>query len=101
LKSKHKKAVSLPTLSRLLQALDLPRKKSLYSSERDTPRVQQARAEYSQEIERLDVRHLKFVDESGVNLALTRLYGRAPRGQRVVGNTPINYGENVSLRGHF
>src|SRR5918911_1371892 len=28
LKSRHKKAVSLPTLSRLLQALDLPRKKS-------------------------------------------------------------------------
>jgi transposase len=45
------------------------------------------------------VRRLKFVDESGVNLALTRLYGRAPRGQRAVGSTPINYGENVSLIG--
>lgn len=45
------------------------------------------------------MRRLKFVDESGVNLALTRLYGRAPRGQRAVGSTPINYGENVSLIG--
>jgi transposase len=43
------------------------------------------------------VRRYKFVDESGINLALTRLYGRAPRGQRAVGSTPINYGENVSL----
>jgi transposase len=42
---------------------------------------------------------LKFVDESGINLALTRLYGRARPGQRAVGSTPINYGENVSLMG--
>lgn len=43
------------------------------------------------------MRRYKFVDESGINLALTRLYGRARRGQRAVGSTPINYGENVSL----
>ena len=41
----------------------------------------------------------KFVDESGINLALTRLYGRAPRGERAVGSTPINYGQNVTLIG--
>jgi transposase len=45
------------------------------------------------------VRRYKFVDESGVNLALTRLYGRAPRGQRAVGSTPVNYGEKVTLIG--
>jgi hypothetical protein len=73
------------------------KKKSLHSSERDTPRVQQARAEYAQEIKPLAVRGYKFVDESGINLSLTRLYGRAPRGQRAVGSTPINYGEKVSL----
>jgi transposase len=32
-------------------------------------------------------------------LALTRLYGRAPRGQRAQGSTPINYGQNVTLIG--
>jgi transposase len=32
-------------------------------------------------------------------LALTPLYGRAPRGQRAVGSTPINYGQNVTLIG--
>jgi len=47
----------------------------------------------------LDLRRLKFIDESGVNLALTRLYGRAPRGQRAVGSTPINYGQNLTLIG--
>jgi transposase len=28
---------------------------------------------------------------------MTRLYGRAPRGQRVVGNVPRNWGQNVTL----
>jgi transposase len=39
------------------------------------------------------------VDESGVNLAMTRLYGRAPRGVRVVGSVPQNYGPNVTILG--
>lgn len=32
-------------------------------------------------------------------MALTPLYGRAPRGQRAVGSTPINYGQNLTLIG--
>jgi transposase len=42
---------------------------------------------------------LKFVDESGVNLAMTRLYGRAPPGERVRGHVPQNYGQNVTMLG--
>jgi transposase len=42
---------------------------------------------------------LKFVDESGVNLAMTRLYGRAPAGERVVGSVPQNYGPHVTMLG--
>jgi transposase len=40
---------------------------------------------------------LKFIDESGMNLALTRLYGRAAPGVRVVDSVPQNYGQNISL----
>jgi transposase len=40
---------------------------------------------------------LVFVDESGTNLAMTSRYGRAPRGQRVVGVVPRNHGPNVTL----
>jgi hypothetical protein len=47
----------------------------------------------------LDMWRLKFVDESGGNLALTRLYGRAPRGERVVGSVPQNYGQNITMPG--
>ena len=72
-------------------------KKSLHASERDTERVQQARMDYQQLIEPLDLERLKFIDESGVNLAMTRQYGRAPRGERVVGAVPQNYGANVTM----
>jgi transposase len=72
-------------------------KKSLHASERDTERVQQARADYRELIEALDLEHLKFIDESGVNLAMTRIYGRASRGERVVGAVPQNYGANVTM----
>jgi transposase len=42
---------------------------------------------------------LKFVDEAGVNLAMTRLYGRAPTGERVIGSVPQNYGPTVTMLG--
>lgn len=41
--------------------------------------------------------HLRCIDETGMNLALTRLYGRAAPGVRVVDTVPQNYGENISL----
>jgi transposase len=74
-------------------------KKSLHASERDTPRVQHARQDYRRRITTLDLRRLKFVDESSVNLAMTRLYGRAPTGERVLGSVPQNYGPNVTMLG--
>lgn len=40
---------------------------------------------------------LVFVDESGTNLAMTPRYGRAPRGERVVGTVPRNQGANTTL----
>jgi len=75
------------------------KKKSLHASERDSERVQQARNAYQKTVRRLDLKRFKFVDESGINLALTRLYGRAPRGERAIGSAPINYGENITLIG--
>jgi len=59
----------------------------------------QARAAYQQRTATLDLQRMKFVDEAGVNLAMTRLYGRAPRGERSVGTIPLNYGANITLMG--
>ncbi len=38
-----------------------------------------------------------MVDETGTNLAKTPHYGRAPRGERVVGKAPRNHGPNTTL----
>jgi transposase len=43
------------------------------------------------------VRHLKFIDESGVHLGLTRLWGRAAPGERVVDAVPSHSGQHSSL----
>lgn len=40
-----------------------------------------------------------FIDESGVNLSLTRLMARSPKGERARGKRPVNRGKNVSLIG--
>ena len=42
-------------------------------------------------------KNLVFVDESGVNLAMTRLYARSRRGTRAFGSAPRNWGENVTI----
>ena len=45
----------------------------------------------------LDPRRLVFVDECSTNIALTRLYARAPKGERAYGKAPRNWGKNVTL----
>ena len=55
------------------------------------------RTAFREAVEGLDVRRLKFVDESGATLAMTRRYGRATPGQRVVDSVPDNYGTNQTM----
>ncbi len=71
----------------------------MHASERDIPRVQAERRLYRDLSATLDLRRVKFIDESGINLAMTRLYGRAPRGERALGSAPQNYGQNVTILG--
>lgn len=42
---------------------------------------------------------MKFIDESGCNIAMTRRYGRAPFGRRVADAVPKNFGSNVTILG--
>ena len=75
-------------------------KKSLHDSQRDTPRIRRLRHQFKRRItEELSSRlgHLKFIDESGVNLGLTRRFGRARPGQRVVEGTPGDSGAHYTL----
>jgi transposase len=45
----------------------------------------------------LSQQRLIFVDEAGVNTAMTRRFARAPRGERAHDSAPRNYGEQTSL----
>jgi transposase len=48
---------------------------------------------------RVDRRKLIFTDETGFHLALTRAFGRAPRGEHVIGHVAFNRGANHCLIG--
>lgn len=71
----------------------------MYDSQRDTARVQKLRAEPHAQTEAIlqcIVEHLKFLDESGVHLGLTRLCGRAAPGTRVREATPGDSGKHYT-----
>lgn len=72
----------------------------MHDSQRETPRVQRLRRKYLVRIAQVLsplFKHLKFIDESGVNVGLTRLFGRASAGQRVVEATPGHSGTHYTL----
>ena len=76
------------------------KKKSLYDSQRGTPRVKALRQDFqTQFVEGLGelVKRLKFLDESGTNLGLTHLCGRAAPGQRGVEATPGYSGPHYTV----
>jgi transposase len=58
-----------------------------------------ARAAYQQRTATLALRRVQCGDAAGVNRAMTRLYGRAPRGERSVGTIPLNDGAHITLMG--
>jgi transposase len=88
---------SLATISRALSRLGLPRKKKVpRAREQDSPEVQEQRREFCEELAGIDPRRLVFVDECGVNTAMTRTHGRAPAGQRVYADTPGRW-ESITL----
>jgi transposase len=50
--------------------------------------VKRKRSRFQKEVAALDVKHFKFLDESSINIDLTRLHGQAAPGQRAVDSVP-------------
>jgi transposase len=69
------------------------KKKSLAASERR----EEERASWCEQRNEGEAKQWVFVDESGSNIALTPLYGRAPKGQRATESVPRNRGKNTTL----
>ena len=94
------RSVSPAAMGRTLQKLGLTRKKkSLTATEQAEPRIQELRRRYIAYVKTLDPRRLVFLDEAGSHIAMTREYGRAPRGERVQGSVPRNRGEVTTMIG--
>lgn len=74
-------------------------KKTLHASERDSEVHQEARRQYREDITAVKAEDLVFLDETGINIAMTRLYARAPRGERACGSAPKNWKKNVTVLG--
>src|SRR5215218_10195290 len=68
-------------------------KKSLGASERN----EEERSAWRERVKEIDPTRFVFVDECGTNITLTRLYARAPRGERAFGKVPRNWDKNVTL----
>ena len=69
------------------------KKRTVVASERD----EVYRAVWRADLAMIDPTRLVFVDESGTNIAMSPRYGRAPRGERVQGEAPRNWGMNTTL----
>ena len=78
---------------------DYAKKKSLISAEQQDPRVQKEREEWKRKTADVDPRCLKFLDQTNAKTTMTRLYGRAPRGQRVREFVPDGRWKSLTLMG--
>jgi transposase len=93
--------LSLPchisTIARVLRRHGITRKKkTLHAQERERPDVQAHRRAFTAQLATEGPGHLVFVDEFGATTAMTRLYGRAPAGERIEATTPGAW-KNVTL----
>lgn len=69
----------------------------IHAAEQERPDVQERRAWWQATMLDLDPRRLVFLDETAANTKMTRLYGRARRGQRVVGRAPHGHWKTTTF----
>jgi transposase len=83
-----------------VQAQVKRQKKTLIASEQESQRVKDLRFAHRLWSFTIDPRNLIFIDETGIHLEMTRLYGRAPIGERLYDSeAPGARGKNISLIG--
>lgn len=90
--------VSTSTVARLMARLGLTRKKkSKRAAEQDRPDVKAAREVWPEVVADIKAEDLAFVDETGANTSMARMYGYAPRGERVDGAVPLHHEGNITF----
>ena len=76
---------------------DGPVKKTLHAAEQSRPDVAEQRSHWHEQLAVVPTARLVFVDESGANTKMTRLYGRSPAGQRLVACQPQGHYQTNTL----
>jgi transposase len=84
---------SISTIWRGLERIEFTQKKTKLAQEADPVE----RAAFRKRQRRLNVWRLVFVDEFGINRAMSRIYARAPRGERARVKEPTERGSNISV----
>jgi transposase len=69
----------------------------VHAAEQSRPDVAEARERWKAGQAALDATKLVFVDETGANTKMLRLYGRAPKGQRVIGSQPWGHWKTTTF----
>jgi transposase len=84
-------------LFRFLERYAITSKKVLHAAEQERADVARARRLWIRDQGLLDTTHLVFIDETPVNTNMTRLFGRAPKGERVIGRVPFGAWKTVTF----
>ncbi len=96
----HQVSASTGLMNKTLAALDLTfKKKSLHAAEQERKDVAKARTEWREQQPRLTPSKLVFIDESSVKTNMTRRYGRAKRGHRLVAAVPHGHWKTTTFVG--
>ena len=72
-------------------------KNVIRAAEQDRPDVREKRQVWAGRMPGLDPERLVFIDETGASTKMTRRYGRAPVGQRVVGAVPHGHWKTTTF----
>ena len=59
--------------------------------------VEEQRKAWEDELPQIEAKKIVFLDESGSNINMTRLYGRAQGKNRVVDNAPFSKPQNITI----
>ena len=74
-------------------------KKSFFASERCNETYDEKLRDFLDAVVKVDIDNLVFLDEAGVNLGMTPLYGRSPKGRRLHVKKSAKRASNISLIG--
>ena len=75
----------------------LTRKNLFMPQSRSVPDAREKRRNWKKHMSEKDINHLVFLDESGVNINMTRHYARAWKNRRAVDKTPLNTPCNTTV----